>query len=53
MADLVDKPFSEIIGRRCWEVVHGTTAAIDNCPMVRTAGGPIDRIRGGGRRDLV
>ena len=35
MADLVDKPSSEIIGRRCWEVVHGTTASIDNCPMVR------------------
>jgi PAS domain S-box-containing protein/putative nucleotidyltransferase with HDIG domain len=35
MADLVGKPFSEIIGRRCWEVVHGTVGPIDNCPMVR------------------
>ena len=35
MADLVGKPFPEIIGRRCWEVVHGTSGPIDNCPMVR------------------
>ena len=35
MADQVGKPFPEIIGRRCWEVVHGTSAHIDNCPMVR------------------
>ena len=35
MADQVGKPFPEIIGRRCWEVVHGTSGPIDNCPMVR------------------
>ena len=35
MADLVGKPLSEIIGRRCWEVVHGTIGPIDDCPMVR------------------
>ena len=35
MADLVGKPFPEIIGRRCWEVVHGTSGPIDDCPMVR------------------
>ena len=35
MVDLVGKPFSEIIGRRCWEVVHGTIGPIDDCPMVR------------------
>ncbi len=35
MVDLAGKPFSEIIGRRCWEVVHGTMGPIDNCPMVR------------------
>lgn len=35
MADLVGKPFPEIIGRRCWEVVHGTTGPIDDCPMAR------------------
>ncbi|MDP2045457.1 MAG: GAF domain-containing protein, partial [Deltaproteobacteria bacterium] len=35
MADLVGKPCPEIIGRRCWEVVHGTTGPIDDCPMTR------------------
>jgi PAS domain S-box-containing protein/putative nucleotidyltransferase with HDIG domain len=35
MADLVGKPFPEIIGHRCWEVVHGTSGPIDNCPMAR------------------
>ncbi len=35
MADLVGKPFAEIIGRRCWEVVHGTNGAIADCPMIR------------------
>ena len=35
MADLVGKPFPEIIGRRCWEVVHGTVSPIDGCPIVR------------------
>ena len=35
MADLVGKPFPEILGRRCWEVVHGTSGPINDCPMVR------------------
>jgi PAS domain S-box-containing protein len=35
MADLAGKPFPEIIGRRCWEVVHNTVGPIDDCPMVR------------------
>jgi PAS domain S-box-containing protein/putative nucleotidyltransferase with HDIG domain len=35
MADLVGKPFPEILGRRCWQVVHGTSGPIDDCPMVR------------------
>jgi PAS domain S-box-containing protein/putative nucleotidyltransferase with HDIG domain len=35
MADLAGKPFPEIIGRRCWEVMHGTNGPIDDCPMVR------------------
>ena len=35
MADLVGKPFTEIIGRRCWEAVHGTNGPINDCPMVR------------------
>jgi PAS domain S-box-containing protein/putative nucleotidyltransferase with HDIG domain len=33
MADLVGKTFSEIVGRPCWEVVHGTAGPIDGCPM--------------------
>ncbi|MDO9530832.1 MAG: PAS domain S-box protein [Deltaproteobacteria bacterium] len=35
MADLAGKPFPEIIGHRCWEVVHGTNGPIADCPMVR------------------
>ena len=35
LADLVQKPFSEIIGRPCWEVVHNTTSPIADCPLVR------------------
>ncbi|MCG2773960.1 MAG: PAS domain-containing protein [Desulfobacterales bacterium] len=35
MADLVGKPFSEIVGRPCWEVVHGTTGPIEGCPSLR------------------
>jgi PAS domain S-box-containing protein/putative nucleotidyltransferase with HDIG domain len=35
MADLVGKPFPEIIGHRCWEVVHDTSGPIADCPMVR------------------
>jgi PAS domain S-box-containing protein/putative nucleotidyltransferase with HDIG domain len=35
MADLVGKPFSEIVGHQCWEVVHGTACRIDGCPMER------------------
>ncbi len=35
MADLVGKPFPEIIGRRCWEAVHGTDGPINDCPMIR------------------
>ena len=29
------KPRQEMIGRRCWEVVHGTTEPIPECPMLR------------------
>ena len=35
MADLVGKPITEIIGRRCCEVAHGTRGPIDDCPMER------------------
>jgi PAS domain S-box-containing protein len=35
LADLVGKPFSEIVGRPCWKVVHGTAGPINDCPMKR------------------
>jgi PAS domain S-box-containing protein/putative nucleotidyltransferase with HDIG domain len=35
LADQVRKPFSEIIGRPCWEVVHNATSPIADCPVVR------------------
>jgi PAS domain S-box-containing protein/putative nucleotidyltransferase with HDIG domain len=35
MADLVGRPFPEIIGRYCWDLVHGTDGPIDGCPLVR------------------
>lgn len=33
--NLVGRPLSEIIGRQCWEVVHGTTGPIEGCPIGR------------------
>jgi len=33
--DFVGKPASEVVGRYCWEVVHGTQGPIAECPMVR------------------
>jgi two-component system cell cycle sensor histidine kinase/response regulator CckA len=36
MSDFVKKPHQEIIGRKCWEVVHGTSKPpIQGCPSVR------------------
>ena len=35
MADLAGKPITEIIGPRCYEVVHGTKGPINDCPMER------------------
>ena len=35
LADLVQKPFAGIIGRRCWEVVHGTSRPHPDCPLAR------------------
>lgn len=32
MAKLVGKPFSGIIGRRCWEVVHNASGPVAGCP---------------------
>jgi PAS domain S-box-containing protein/putative nucleotidyltransferase with HDIG domain len=33
LVDLVKKPFSQIIGRPCWEVVHNKATPIADCPM--------------------
>ena len=35
MATFFGKPYPQIIGRYCWEVVHETTAPIDVCPFKR------------------
>ncbi|MBN1813201.1 MAG: PAS domain-containing protein [Anaerolineae bacterium] len=35
MAELLDRPLGEILGRHCWEVVHGTSEPIDGCPVTR------------------
>lgn len=35
MANLLEKPFTEILGRHCWELVHGTSQPIQDCPLVR------------------
>jgi PAS domain S-box-containing protein len=35
MAGMLGKPFSEIIGRPCWELVHGTSGPIEGCPFLR------------------
>ena len=32
---LLGKPLSEITGRTCWELVHGTSEPIEGCPVVR------------------
>ena len=33
---LTRKPFSEIVGRVCCELVHGSPKPLQNCPLVRT-----------------
>ena len=32
---LFQRPFSELIGRYCWEIVHKTTGPFPGCPCVR------------------
>jgi PAS domain S-box-containing protein len=32
---LFQRPREELIGRQCWEIVHGTTEPVAECPMVR------------------
>jgi len=35
MTNFLGKPFSEIIGRPCWELSHGTSEPIVGCPFAR------------------
>jgi PAS domain S-box-containing protein len=35
MAELVHQSEADIIGRHCWEVVHGSNIPIENCPCQR------------------
>ncbi len=35
MINFLGKPVSKIIGRNCWELVHGTAGPIENCLTVR------------------
>ncbi len=35
MMKFVGRPFPEIVGRKCWEVVHQTAGPIDGCPYMR------------------
>ncbi|RLC32590.1 MAG: hypothetical protein DRH37_00140, partial [Deltaproteobacteria bacterium] len=32
---LFGKPRQEVIGRRCWEIIHGTSGPIPECPILR------------------
>jgi len=35
MSNLLKKDPNEIIGRHCWEIVHGTSEPIPECPILR------------------
>ncbi|MEW6686897.1 MAG: PAS domain S-box protein [Candidatus Edwardsbacteria bacterium] len=35
MSNLLRKPFSEIIGHICWELIHNASGPIEGCPFVR------------------
>lgn len=32
---MLGKPADEIVGRTCWQLMHGTSGPIEDCPMVR------------------
>ncbi len=36
MADLVGQPIQKIVGRHCYEIIHGTTEPIETCPHHET-----------------
>jgi len=33
MSELLGKPFTEILGQQCWELVHCTSQPIEGCPV--------------------
>ena len=35
MQDLLGRPASQIVGSHCWELVHGTSEPIEDCPVAR------------------
>jgi two-component system cell cycle sensor histidine kinase/response regulator CckA len=35
MVELLNRSLGEILGQRCWELVHGAPAPIDECPVIR------------------
>ena len=35
MAAFVGKPPEEVVGKKCWEAVHGTSEPVDECPFPR------------------
>ena len=35
MTKIVGKSFDDIIGKSCWEIVHGTTGPVEGCPFER------------------
>ncbi|MFP3908678.1 MAG: PAS domain S-box protein [Archaeoglobaceae archaeon] len=35
MADFVGRPIDEIIGKTCWEVIHGTKKPNEDCPVIK------------------
>jgi PAS domain S-box-containing protein len=35
MRNLLGKPWNEIVGRPCWELMHGTSGPVEGCPFMR------------------
>ena len=33
--DMLNLPYEDIIGKKCWEVIHETLGPVGNCPVVR------------------
>ncbi|MFC1869116.1 ATP-binding protein [Thermodesulfobacteriota bacterium] len=34
MSEFLGKPFTEILGQHCWEIVHSTSQPIEDCPVL-------------------